>query len=51
MIIIKIKEQEDAFKEIWEATFEVEDTGEELHERDDNFSNLYSIFKMEFSRI
>ena len=37
-----------AFEEIWKESFGVEDDQDEYREREENFSNLYSIFKMEY---
>ena len=44
-----IKEQEKAFEETWNETFGIEDHEEESRECEENFSNLYSIFKMEYN--
>ena len=44
-----IKEQEKAFDETWNETFGIEDHEEESRECEENFSNLYSIFKMEYN--
>ena len=44
---LNIEEQKMAFEKIWAQCFGDDDPKEEINERDDNFNDLYSIFKME----
>ena len=43
------KEIKDAFENIWKQTFGIEDDDEENREFEEVFSNLYSIFRMEYN--
>ena len=44
-----LNKQEINFEQIWSQTFTIEESEEEKLERDDTFSNLYSIFRIEYN--